>query len=71
MSYKSTTADGTVSAYHNHQKLTLQLFHKQAKPPRISYSKSLLPHIYTPPVNHPWRAYDQKLNGKPVLVNEL
>jgi transposase len=62
---------GLVSAYLNHQELILQLFHKHAKPPRIAYSKSLNPHIYTPPVNHPWRSYGQKLNGKPVLVNDL
>lgn len=62
---------GLVSAYLNHQKLTLQLFHKQAKPPRIAYSKSLNPHIYTPPVNHPWHTYGKKINGKPILVNDL
>ena len=61
---------GLVSAFLNHQELSLQLFHKQAKPPRIAYSKSLNPHIYTPPVNHPWRSYGQKLNGKPTLIND-
>jgi transposase len=62
--------DGVVSAYLNHEKLTLKIFHKQSKPPRVAYSKSLDPQIYTPPVDHPWRTYGKKLNGKPVLVSD-
>ncbi len=62
--------EGSVSAYLNHEQLTLKTFHKQAKPPRVTYSKSLDPQIYTPPVDHPWRTYGKKLNGKPVLVSE-
>jgi len=63
--------DGVVSAYLNHEKLTLQIFHKQTKPPRVAYSKSLNPQVYTPPVDHPWRTYGKKINGKPVLVSDL
>lgn len=62
--------DGLVSAYLNQQKLVLQITHKQAKPPRIAYAKSLDPHVYSPPVDYPWRTYGKKLNGNPVLVND-
>lgn len=62
--------EGLVSAYLNQQKLVLQITQKQAKPPRIAFAKSLDPHVYSPPVDHPWRTYGKKLNGNPVLVND-
>ena len=59
---------GTVSTYLNNQLLTLALFQKQPKQARIVSSKSLKHDAYTPPMDHPWRSYGKKLNGKPVLV---
>jgi hypothetical protein len=61
-------AAGTVSAYLNHQLLTLKVFHKQPKLIQIASSKSLDHPAFVPPVNHPWRTYGKKLNGAPVLI---
>jgi transposase len=60
----------TISAYLNHQLLTLTIFHKQPKQAQIASSKFLDHLAYTPPVNHPWRTYGNKLNGKPILVSD-
>lgn len=62
---------GAVSAYLNHQLLTLTITHKQPKLARIVSSKSSQPYSYTPPVDHPWRSYGNKLNGKPVLISDF
>ena len=59
---------GTVSAFLNHQQLTLLVFKKQPKRAQIVSAKSLDHHSYTPPVNHPWRTYGKKLNGLPALL---
>jgi len=61
---------GTVSAYLNNQLLTLTITQKQPKLARIVSSKSLEPFSCVPPVDHPWRTYGKKLNGKPVLVSD-
>lgn len=63
-------ASDVVSAYLNHQLLTLKVFLKQPKQAQIVYSKSLDYHAYSPPVNHPWRSYGKKLNGSPVLISD-
>lgn len=57
-----------VSAYLDHQQLTLHEFTKQPKQAQIVSSKSLGHHSYTPPVDHPWRTYGKKINGLPVLI---
>lgn len=59
-----------VSAYLDHQQLTLHVFAKQPKQALIVSSKSLDCHSYTPPVDHPWRTYGKKINGLPVLVSD-
>ena len=57
---------GSISAYLNQQFLTLTTFHQQPKQAQVVSAKSLDYHPYTPPMNHPWRTYGKKLNGKPV-----
>ncbi len=61
---------GTLSAFLNHQQLTLQIVCKQPQPKqaRIVSGKSMEPHSYTPPIDHPWRTYGKKINGKPVPI---
>ncbi len=61
---------GIVSAYLNHQRLTLITISKQSKQPCIVSTKSLEKNSYTPPINHPWRTYGKKLIGHPVLVTD-
>lgn len=62
---------GAVSAYLNHQKLTLKIIHKQPKQIQVVSSKSLDHPVYVPPVNHPWRTYGRKINGDPILIDDL
>ncbi len=59
---------GDISAYLNHQLLTLHVFHKQPKQAHSLSAKSLLPRSYSPPLNHPWRTYGKKLDGTPALL---
>lgn len=59
---------GSISAYLNQQLLVLSLFHKQPKQAQIISAKSLDYHPYTPPIQHPWRSYGKKVNGKPILI---
>lgn len=61
-------ASGAVSAYLNHQLLTLKIFHKQPKQAQIVSSKSPVLQTYIPSINHPWRTYGKKLNGSPILL---
>jgi transposase len=61
---------GTVLTYLNNQLLTLTISDKQPKQARIVSSKSFEPYSYTPAIDHPWRTYGKKLNGKPVLVSD-
>jgi len=58
---------GAVSAFLNHQLLSLKVFLKQSKPIRIANTKSIDRQPYIPTVDHPWRSYGKKLNGSPVL----
>lgn len=62
---------GAISAYLNHQKLTLKIIHKQPKQIQVVSSKSLDHPVYVPPVNHPWRTYGRKINGYPILIDDL
>jgi transposase len=62
---------GSVSAYLNHQKLTLKIIHKQPKQIQVVSAKSLDHPVYVPPVNHPWRTYGRKINGDPILTDDL
>ena len=55
-----------VSAYLNHQLLSLHVFRKQPKQAQIVSAKSLNPRSYSPPLNHPWRTYGKKLDGTPI-----
>jgi hypothetical protein len=59
---------GAVSAFLNHQSLSLKVFHKQPKPLRIASTKSFDRQPYIPTVNHPWRSYGKKLDGSPILI---
>jgi len=60
---------GQLSAFLNHQQLRLSISGtKLTEQPRIVSTKSFDSRAYTPPVDHPWRTYGKKLNGKPVLI---
>lgn len=60
---------GQLSVFLNPQQLMLSAPHPQPnKQPRVVSTKSFSDRAYTPPVDHPWRTYGKKLNGKPVLV---
>jgi transposase len=62
-------AQGQLSAFLNHQQLTLRVFQVQTKKiPRVVSIKSFPAHAYIPPVDHPWRTYGKKLNGKPIPI---
>jgi len=63
-----TTEDekGVVSAYLNGDPLELVLIQKQPKAGKVVSTKSYDHHSYTPPVNHPWRTYGKKINGRPI-----
>ncbi len=58
---------GAVSAFLNHQSLSLKVVQIQPKRPKIVSTKSIDHEVYIPPVNHPWRAYGRKLNNSPLL----
>ena len=62
---------GSVSAFLNHQQLSLKVFRKQPKQVQVVSSKSLDHPVYVPPVNHPWRTYGRKINGDPILIDDL
>ncbi|MDO9085301.1 MAG: ISNCY family transposase [Anaerolineaceae bacterium] len=55
-----------VSAYLNGDPLDLILIQKQPKVVKVVSTKSYHHHSYTPPVNHPWRTYGKKINGRPI-----
>jgi len=62
---------GMLSAFLNHQQLKLGVAHvKPNKSPRVVSTKSFSSDAYAPPVDHPWRTYGKKLNGKPVLMSD-
>ena len=50
-------ASGAVSAYLNHQLLSLKVFLKLPKQAQIVSSKSLDLQTFIPPINHPWLSY--------------
>jgi transposase len=61
-----------LSVFLNHQQLKLSISHLQpTKQPRIMSTKSFSSKQYTPPVDHPWRTYGKKLNGKPIRIPDL
>ncbi len=62
---------GDVSAYLNHQLLTIIVSCRQPKQAQIVSSKSLDPHAFTPSISHPWRSYGKKLNGSSILVSDF
>jgi transposase len=63
---------GKLSVFLNRQQLSLRVLQVQPnQQPRIVSSKSFGNHSYTPPVDHPWRTYGKKLNGKPVPVPDF
>ena len=57
---------GEVSAYLNGDPLDLVLIQTKPKVARVVSTKSYDHHSYTPPVNHPWRTYGKKINGRPI-----
>lgn len=59
---------GAVSAFLNHQHLSLKVFRKQPKPLRVASTKSIDRQPYIPTVDHPWRSYGKKLDGSPILI---
>lgn len=60
-------ASGVVSAFLNHQLLTLIAIQKQPKRPKVVSSKSVDHQASIPSFDHPWRSYGKKLNGHPIL----
>jgi hypothetical protein len=63
--------NGQVSFYLNQQLLTVKKVLQQPKQAQIVSTKSLDPSPYVPPVNHPWRTYGNKINGKPIHASDL
>lgn len=62
---------GQLSVFLNHQQLELTFSSPQPnKQPRVVSTKSFSDRAYTPPVDHPWRTYGKKINGKPLLVTD-
>lgn len=57
---------GTISAYLNGDLLELVLTQKQPKVAKVVSTKSYDNLSYTPPINHPWRTYGKKINGRPI-----
>ena len=60
--------NGVVSAFLNGDLLELVVIQKQPKAAKIVSTKSFEHHTYTPPVNHPWRTYGKKINGRPIPI---
>ena len=60
---------GKLSAFLNHQQLslTVSILHPDNHP-RVASSKSFASRAFTPPVDHPWRTYGKKLNGRPIRL---
>ncbi len=58
---------GEITFLLNKQHLKVKVFHRQPKQACIVPAKHLN-QPYIPSANHPWRSYDNKLNGKPVPV---
>jgi len=61
---------GSISAYLNRLPLTLKVYNKLPAQARIVSTKSSAPYSVVPPIDHPWRSYGKKLNGKPVLFSD-
>lgn len=60
---------GLVSAYLNGDPLEIALIQTRPKMAKVVSTKSMEYDAYIPPVNHPWRSYGKKLNGKPIPVS--
>lgn len=64
--------NGQLSVFLNHQQLKLIVSHSHpTKQPNVVSTKSFSHHSYSPPVDHPWRTYGKKLNGKPIPIPDL
>ena len=61
--------DGLISAYLNGDPLDLELIQKQPKRAKVVSTKSLEHDAFIPPINHPWRSYGKKLNGRPIPMS--
>jgi transposase len=60
---------GKLSVYLNHQQLTLRVSQVQPnQTPRVVSTKSFASRACAPPIDHPWRTYGKKINGKPIRV---
>jgi len=60
--------NGAISAYLNGDPLELVLIQKQPKAAEVVSTKSFDQPAYTPPVDHPWRTYGKKINGRPIPI---
>jgi hypothetical protein len=64
----TVNAEGVVSAWLNGLKLELQQVGKYSEPAPVVDMKHAARTPLPPPVDHPWRTYGKKLNGKPTVV---
>lgn len=64
----TVNAEGIVSAWLNGLKLELQQVGKYSEPAPVVDMKHAGRTPLPPPVDHPWRTYGKKLNGKPIVV---
>lgn len=64
----TVTDESTVSAWLDGVSLELQQVDKYSKPAPVVDLKPAARSPLPPTVNHPWRTYGKKLNGKPTAV---
>jgi len=60
--------EGLVSAWLDGVRLELKQVDQYARPAPVVDLKHVARMPLSPPVNHPWRTYGKKLNGKPTAV---
>jgi len=66
----TVNAEGDVSAWLDGVRLELKPVDQSAKPAPVVDLKQADRTPLSPPVDHPWRTYEKKLNGKPTPVIE-
>ena len=62
-------AHGEVTIFYKNQPLAYTLYHMAPRQAEVADSKTIDHQIktpWTPPADHPWRRYGQRLNGKPI-----
>lgn len=65
----ATNQQGISTVYLNNFELKIEVLQKQVHPAKLVDGKSRSEKTYSPPVDHPWRIYDKKINGHPIPTN--